>query len=196
MIIVTELQLLLNKEKNLIDAVAYIMNLNGGTINYTCLIKMLYIADKESLNRYDYPITKDDHYSMPYGPVLSGLLDYVNSNKESNLQKNWDIFFERSGNKLILKKSGLTNTHLSRASRSIIDEVFNEHKDKDYGELIDYVHTKEIFPEWDNPGSTSSRLPKNKILISIGRSSNEANIIVAGLDSLEENGDYLLRNFG
>ena len=61
---------LFNLEK-LIQACNYLLKKNNYSLNYTKLIKLLYLADKESLKGAIQTISGDTYVSMDNGPVLS-----------------------------------------------------------------------------------------------------------------------------
>ena len=58
-----------------VEAAALLLKLHGKPMKYLGLLKMLYIADRITLERMDQPITGDNFVSMKYGPVLSGVYD-------------------------------------------------------------------------------------------------------------------------
>lgn len=77
----------------LFDATAYILYLNGKSMNYTKLIKELYFSDREALRTKGFSITGDIYYSMKKGPVLSNLLNLIKGTlADSKIQEKW-IFF-------------------------------------------------------------------------------------------------------
>lgn len=48
-----------------------------GAIHALKLSNLLYLADREHLNRHDMPILFDIFVSMPHGPVTSLTLNYI-----------------------------------------------------------------------------------------------------------------------
>lgn len=48
---------------------------SNGSINKMKVIKLIYFADKYHLRKYGRPISNDEYYAMPYGPVGSGAKD-------------------------------------------------------------------------------------------------------------------------
>jgi uncharacterized phage-associated protein len=58
-------------EQKATQAAARFLKLANGKMNYLKLIKLLYLLDRESLNRRGRPVTGDQYYSMKLGPVLS-----------------------------------------------------------------------------------------------------------------------------
>lgn len=61
--------------EKVVQAIAFILRqCPGRRLDYTVLIKMLYMADRSSLEQIGRPITGDTIYAMPKGPVLSLVL--------------------------------------------------------------------------------------------------------------------------
>lgn len=48
---------------------------NGGSINKLKALKLVFFADRYHLRKYGRPITNDEYYAMPFGPVASGVKD-------------------------------------------------------------------------------------------------------------------------
>ena len=48
---------------------------SGGTIDKLKALKLVYLADRYHLRKYGRPITNDEYFAMPYGPVASGVKD-------------------------------------------------------------------------------------------------------------------------
>ena len=59
----------------LIQTVSYLLKKYDYSLNYTKLIKELYLADRESIRRSGWSITGDSYRNLPYGPVLVNLYD-------------------------------------------------------------------------------------------------------------------------
>ena len=57
------------------------------------VLKLLYIADRKSLELWERPITFDTYYSMKEGQVLSGVLDLINNKIQNPL---WQQYIENA----------------------------------------------------------------------------------------------------
>jgi uncharacterized phage-associated protein len=64
----------MNKQKAL-AAAEYLLNKRGGKENYMKLLKLLFFADRYHVRTYLRPVTTDDYFAMPQGPVASYLYD-------------------------------------------------------------------------------------------------------------------------
>src|SRR5882724_9983880 len=54
-----------------------LLMLSGGCRNYMELVKLLYLSDRQALLRLESQITGDRLAALPYGPVLSHILDLI-----------------------------------------------------------------------------------------------------------------------
>ena len=68
------------------QVVAYLANkAPNGRLNILKAIKLVYLADRESLRQSGFPILDDDRFSMPHGPVNSTTLRLANGELEDRL---------------------------------------------------------------------------------------------------------------
>ena len=65
-------------EKRTAQAAAFMLHSAGGRLPLLKLMKLLYLAERESLRLFGEPISGDKLVSMPHGPVLSKTLDMMN----------------------------------------------------------------------------------------------------------------------
>lgn len=65
-------------KERLVEIVLYVLN-KTGELDYYTLLKTIYFAELKHLAKWGQRITADDVCAMPYGPVLSHLLDAIKS---------------------------------------------------------------------------------------------------------------------
>ncbi len=178
--------------KKLVQIVSYLLNKNDGKMNYTKLIKLLYISDKKCLENYDYTITGDSYSSMKNGPILSNLFDLIKNRFYIDSDQNyWDNNFEINNYNISLINNYRNNiSKLSKAETDILDETYAKYKDYTWQQMIDDVlHDKKNFPEvkWDTVGLSSERIEITSILKSLGQSDEEISQFINECSSLSEN---------
>lgn len=156
--------------KKVVQVVGYILSKYQGKLNYTKLIKMLYLADRESMRQTGYPITGDNYVSMPRGVVLSGMLDLIKDNYSvMDAQNYWNSRFETNGRDLNMISRELPTGQLTENELSILDAIDKRFHRFDYGYLINYIHDSKNCPEWE-PTESSIPLPKTRIYKALGYS--------------------------
>ena len=146
-------------ERRAAQAAARLLHKHGGTMPYIKLIKMLYLADRESLIETGEPITGDRFVSMRHGPVLSRVLDLIKDDCPAE-DSIWHGYVARKRFDACL--AGNTDDGwLSDRNRDILDGISDV-----YGCLRewDVVARTHALPEWKDPGTTSIPIEPEDIL--------------------------------
>src|SRR5437870_12867841 len=84
-----------NSEKAIQAAAALLRFDEARQMSYLRLLKLLYIADRESLKETGRPITGDHTVAMEHGPVLSAVFDLIKG--QHSAWKAWSEYFKKSG---------------------------------------------------------------------------------------------------
>jgi len=175
---------LFNIEK-LIQACNYLIKKNNSPLNYTKLIKMLYLADKESLHGSLQTITGDTYVSMDNGPVLSKLYDLIKGrHRDEKAQNLWNSRFILNDYDLVATTDQIPQNELSAFEMQILDQIHDRFKDYNVWKMIDYVHNN--CPEWKNPEGSALTIQPKEILESIGKSIEEIDWILSETQAFEE----------
>ncbi len=149
-----------------------LLKLNHYRLNYTKLIKLLYLADREALIKWDITITKDSYSSLDNGIVLSNLYDLI---KDKGIHENqclWNTYFITEGYNLkSIIKDNLPEDELSDREKDLLKEISKKYEPYDWKYLVYTVHHS--LPEWKDPHGSSIPLSVNEILEKIGRTQKE-----------------------
>ena len=182
----------MEKLEKLIDTVNYLLSLNNGRLNYTKLIKLLYIADRELLTEYGFAITGDSYYSLPNGPILSTLYDLVKKEAPSSKQVEWDNYFYKDGYDLLGDKLNRPIQELTELEMEKIREVDKRYKELSYSQLIKKLHNPSFCPEWTDPGISNIPISYADILTKYGgKDIDTAKEIIEEYESIEEENAFL-----
>ncbi len=130
-------------------------------------IKMLYIADRESLRKWEEPITGDTPVSMEHGPVLSTIYD-LTKGLAMRHRGQWSAFIsdaDADTNQVTLKADP-GRDRLSNNELKLLGDVYEEFKTFTWKQMKDYCHT---FPEFEDVGKTSKPIPIQNILSNLGK---------------------------
>ncbi len=156
-------------EKRAAQTAAFFISRAGGTIELLKLMKLMYLAERESLTRYGEPITGDVLVSMKHGPVLSITLDHINGFIDSE-EGGWESWISaRAGHQLGLQPAhdpADKLTQLSDADMEILDFIWDKFGQYSKYKLRDITH--EICSEWEDPGDTSQLIPYSRVLNCVG----------------------------
>lgn len=126
-----------------------------GELNILKATKLIYLADRLSMERRDFPITNDQYVSMPFGPVNSYTYSYMQGAAPVR-QDDWLEFISpRSGNTLRLSQDLKADDldELSRGDLKILEETWERFSETDGFDLADWTH--DFCPEWKDPAGSS-----------------------------------------
>ena len=144
-----------------LQAVAVLLKqTESGTYDYYRLIKMLYIADMESLKESGYPITGSSPCAMDHGPALSEVYDELKEDKEDK----WHQYIQGIDLPVVGLKNDPGKGKLSPFELDKLKEVWEEHKDKEFEDFKEFTH--EFYEQKKNqpPKGSSNPIPLSDIL--------------------------------
>ncbi|MCW7551077.1 Panacea domain-containing protein [Endozoicomonas gorgoniicola] len=163
---------------------AYFLLRNRGRMSVLKLMKLLYLADRESMERYGYPISYDLMVSLDHGPVLSRTLNHINDSAPSSVDGWKDWIGDRAGYEVDLRKDKITLTdldELSKADVSVLQAVWDKFGHMHKYDLSDYTHDE--CPEWQDPKGSSLPLRYKDVFQALGKSPEEAEELQAEIYS-------------
>lgn len=162
----------------LIQTVNYVLSKFDGKLNYTKLIKLLYLADREAILQTDFSITGDTYASMPLGPVLENTYDFIRGISQSTRNQSlWNTFFLKDSFILKSLQNYVPISKLSKFETDILDTIVEKYRLYSYEDMVAVVHNKDICPEWTDPKGSSLPLPKQDILLCMGRTKEQIEAI-------------------
>lgn len=177
----SRLRFVLN-ERKAAQAAAVLLKAHGQPMTKLMLVKLLYLAERESLTRSGRPITGDRLVSMNHGPVLSGVLDAINSlPSEPPRRRVWSEYVsELTGNEVRLQTPEPKTDELSRFELDVLAETYGEFGKKSIGAILHYCHA---LPEWRDPHGSSLDIDPADILRFDGWADDEIDAVA---DDAEE----------
>lgn len=154
---------------------AFFLCRRGGTMSYLKLMKLMYLADREAINRFNRPISDDSMVSMKHGPVLSRTLDLMKQRIQSD---DWSQWITKPTHEFDLSleievKDWDVLDELSIADLSVLEAIWQEFGHLNRFQLRDYTH--QHLPEWQDPGHSSQPIDAHKLLQALGRNEHQAN---------------------
>jgi uncharacterized phage-associated protein len=149
-------------------------------MNYMRLLKLLYIADRESMREVGRPITGGAVMAMERGPVLEEVYDLIRGqHREMPL---WAEFLRKQHYTLELCRDPDVGK-LSRYEIAKLQEIAKTHEDDDEWALSQLTHN---FEEWkkNNPGTSCRPIPLLDVLEAVGRKDAAAQIALEAQDAV------------
>lgn len=155
------------KERKAAQVAAYFALKEQGSINILKLAKLLYLAERESMSRFDEPMFFDRLVSMDHGPVTSIALNQVNGLSQTT---DWDAYIAGRTGYNINVVEGLAEQsldELSKADVKILDYLWSKFGGMSQYQLRDWTHTN--CPEWENPHGSSKPIPHDRVFKFLGK---------------------------
>lgn len=166
-------------EQKAAEAAAHLLDMSGGSMEYIRLIKLMYLADRQTLIEVGTPITGDKMVAMPYGPVLSRVYDRINQRPDS---PPWSDYVTAKGRYDVeLVASPPVDGALSNFEISVLRSVCEKWKGVDKWTMVDALHE---LPEWSDPDGSARPIDPVEILRLAGKSDDEIECLVAQAETV------------
>lgn len=133
-------------------------------------IKLVYLADRESIRRWGSPILNERRVSMPHGPVNSETYSHINGEHDLD-ECGWSLFLDDKANHVVAARPDVEIDRLdelSDADIQCLDAVWERFGGMNKWALRDWTHVRENVPEWENPEGSSRTIPLERIMTMVG----------------------------
>lgn len=174
-------------ERKTAQIAAFFLNCEGRPMGLLKLMKLLYLAERESLQQYNMPLSGDRLVSMDQGPVLSHTLGLINNTsfEATDDVDGWYAWIGERGHqeialapRRVIDEAALDE--LSKADLDILQTVWEEFGHYDGWELRNRTH--ELL-EWTDPQGTSLPISYNDVFRALGYTDDQTAELV---DEIED----------
>ena len=172
-------------ERRTAQAAAFLLHSAGGVLPLIKLMKLLYLAERESLREYGEPITGDRLVSMPHGPVLSKTYDHINGATPS-CSGGWETWVaDRAEHMVALRDASMIRSpekdliELSESDREILSKIWLDFGHWDQWKLVDYTHDN--LAEWQDPDGSSCPITYERLFEVLGFSKDQTDALISRL---------------
>lgn len=166
-------------EKKATQATARLIEKSGGPIDYLRLIKLVYLADRESIQSRGIPIVGGHYFSMRKGPTIGEVMHFVGTRTAPGWKS---TISPRHGNEVRLEKKP-NYTALSESELSILDCVVQFHECRTTDELVEWCH--ENCPEYQHvSGQARKPIEVESVLKAVGRNIRQIRAAVQEAESM------------
>jgi uncharacterized phage-associated protein len=154
------------------QTIAYFAIKNGcAPLHVVKAVKLVYLADRESIQEFGFPIQDETRVSMKHGPVNSSTYRYVNGDQDAEASGWADFVSDRANHEIGLANSEICADdldELSDADIQILDTVWEKFGGVDTWRLCDWTHESNNLPEWEDPGQSSIPIPLSRMMAAVG----------------------------
>lgn len=149
-------------------------------MNVLKLMKLMYLADRETLVRWGWSLTGDAYVSMPKGMVLSRTYNLVNEETWPTSYWKTHISAPEGYNVNLIDEPG--TDELSAAEMELIDEIYEKFGYLNRWVLVDKIHHH--LPEWVDPDGSSIPIEYRSVLEEAGKSEQEVYATMSELEGV------------
>lgn len=153
-----------------IQAAALLARLEGGRVDRVRLLKLLYIADRDSLAERGIPIIGGRVAALDNGPLHCDVYSMIKSEGEHDAEveaaREWGVIFKNDNHSIVLKTDPEI-LDLSEFEVEKLTDAWDRHKDLDTWELVEKTHEFEEWKRFQRTGS-SHTIPMESILSAVG----------------------------
>lgn len=159
-----------------IQAIGVLLRREGNRAGRLRLLKLLYLADRDSLAQTGSFLLGPKFVAVKHGPLHSEILDLINGWHLGEPQ--WSQHFKSDGRWVLLEAEPEVG-RLSRHEIELLNSVSDRHSSHDDWDIVELTHT---FDEWKknypNLGEDTSRLiPLEDVIDAVGRAADKASIL-------------------
>lgn len=175
-------------ERKVAQMAAYFLSRTDGNLPILKLMKLLYLADRKSLELYGMPISGDRMVSMPHGPVLSRTYDLMTGSSPSG-DDGWECWIaDREAHSVSLKpcegQQAPDFSDLSDADIEVLEAVQSDFGSMGKWQIRDYTH--DHCAEWKDPQGSSYPIFYKDVFLALGRSQEDALAAQQEIESYNE----------
>jgi uncharacterized phage-associated protein len=173
-------------EQKAAQVAAWFIGQSGGVMPHLKLMKLMYLAERESMKRSGYPMMGDRLVALKHGPVLSQTLNHINDAAPSSPLTGWDSWVsDRADNQVALVKPlcQAELDELSRADLAVLGHVWAECGHMSKYQIRDYTHRPDICPEWRNPGDSMLPIAYADVFRALGYGAEQAAEMAAEVEA-------------
>ncbi len=150
-----------------VQAAAVLLKEEGGRMTRLRLLKLLYIADRQSIAETLRPITGDDAVAMDHGPVLSQTYRLIRG-EAGQTNAIWDDYIVKKGKRDHILANDPGDQRLSEYELTKLRAVSALHRGMTDYQIADETHK---FPEWikNQPAEGGNeQIPLRDVLDALG----------------------------
>lgn len=174
-------------EKKAAEAAAYFLYRAGSPLTILKLMKLLYLAERTSFERFGEPLIGDRLVCMNHGPVLSLTYSHMNGELQS-VDNGWDSWVaDRAAHYLSLRKGVRIGDpredllELSDDDLQVLQDIWERFGGFDQWKLVDYTHAN--CPEWKDPAGSMIPMDIAELLCAVGYNGDQAAELIEQMKS-------------
>lgn len=136
--------------------------LDGVSINYLKLLKLMYLLDRTALIKWGQPVVGGSYASMDFGPTPLDVYRLILNKNEG--KGRWDKLISRPEDFTVSLKARPSGECLNQAETKLLSEIVEKYGHYTEWELSKLLHRPDVCPEWRDPDGASIPINCESIL--------------------------------
>lgn len=172
-------------EQKAAQIAAWFISQEGGAMPHLKLMKLMYLADRESMRVFGFPMTGDRFVSLKHGPVLSLTLSHIDDEAPST-PDGWDSWISDKANHevaLVRPATPEALDHLSRADLQVVSSIWQKFGHMKKYQIRDYTHDPRNCPEWQDPNGSMLPIAYRTVFEALGFQRDDAASMEAEIEA-------------
>ncbi len=149
----------------------FFISLSGDEMEILKLVKLIYLADRLSLEKRRIPVVGGSFYCLTHGPVTSEVLDLINVGTCTGNSPWEQLISDRSNHMVGINKKLEEYDALSVTELRLLNEVWQKFGSHDKWELVNWTH--QHCEEWSDPSGGRIEISARRLAESFGWSDSE-----------------------
>lgn len=149
----------------------FILKSGTNVLDVVKAVKLVYMADRKSLQKFGFPILDEVRVSMMHGPVSSDTYRRINGEVDLAAEGWANFLSDKANHRIALARPNIVEDDLDELSDddiAVMNEVWAELGHMGKWQIRDWTHDPRNVPEWEDPGTTSREIPLRRILELVG----------------------------
>lgn len=161
-------------DKKATDAVSRLLNQSGGEAEYLRVIKLVYLADRDSIVRRGVPIVGGRYFSMRCGPTVGEVMNFA---KRTLPADGWPEHISPMYGYTLKLTAPSSYGSLSQSEIDILDGIVEEHASRSTTDLVKWCH--QYCPEYERVYWGRKNIEVESILRAGGKTADKIHRVVS-----------------
>lgn len=153
------------------QAAHFFISRAGGEMEILKLVKLLYLADRQSLEKRRVPVVGGTYCSLRHGPITSEILDLINDGTREGDSPWEQLISDRANHRVAAASLPAGYDALSPSEVRLLDEVWERFGGKEKWELVEWTHRH--CEEWSDPRGGRAEISARRLAESFAWKASE-----------------------
>lgn len=157
----------------------FFISQGGGQMEILKLVKLIYLADRLSLEMRRAPIVGGTYYALPHGPITSEVLNLINEGTREGNSRWEQLISARADHQVAVHHPLPEYDALAPTEIRLLEEIWQQFGALDKWALVDWTH--QHCPEWSDPDGGRAEISARRLVESFAWNQNEVDDFEAEL---------------